>query len=77
MRVAATLEHEYRYGAESACALEDERADLRLFTSQPHPRFFEGWVADPLPHVSAFLLVARTARTSFYERVNSRCWTRS
>ena len=68
--VAATLEHEYRYGAESACALEDERADLRLFTSQPHPRFFEGWVTDPLPHVSAFLLVARTARTSFYERVN-------
>lgn len=70
--LAATLAHSYRYSAESACALEDERADLRLFTSQPHPRFFEGWVADPLPHVSAFLLVARTARTSFWERVDPR-----
>ena len=68
--MAATLEHEYRYGAESACELEGERADLRLFTSQPHPRFFEGWVTDPLPHVGAFLLVARTARTSFWEQVS-------
>jgi hypothetical protein len=70
--VAATHEHVYRYSAESACTLDEERADLRLFTSQPYPRFFEGWVADPLPHAAALLLVARTARTSFWNHTDPR-----
>jgi hypothetical protein len=36
--LATTLEHAYRYSGESACTLDSERADLRLFTSQPHAR---------------------------------------
>lgn len=60
----------YRYPAPSRCLVADSRADLGLATSggdRPHPRFFDGLVDQPRQTAQAMLLVARVARSRFFD----------
>lgn len=68
--MAAASALTYRYPAPSRCLLDGARAYVGLATSggeTPHPRFFDGLVDRPRQTAQAMLLVARVARSRFFE----------
>src|ERR687888_15856 len=69
--MAATLEHTYAYARPSGLSA----AGLELATSGgtgEHPHFFSGWIPQPAMHAAALLVVARTARTRFFDPAAAR-----
>ena len=68
MAVASALT--YRYPAPSQCLVGASRSDVGLATSggeSPNPRFFDGLVGRPRQTAQAMLLVAKVARSRFYD----------
>lgn len=68
MAVASALT--YRYPAPSQCLVGASRSDVGLATSggeSPNPRFFDGLVGRPRQTAQGMLLVAKVARSRFYD----------